>query len=393
MSAAVKKSLISVLATAVVVAVFSAAAIAAPPAPSHAADEQSFKEFEQIVADFGPSEKVQAWEAFLQKYPGSSYVPKVREILADLKGEKPKTAPTPAAIVSTDPDLDFLNEKPNATPRAVATATPRPVAIATPTPRPPAPKPTPAVVASNGFLDGGTPTPPPKSDRFSWNESGNSDRAVERVPETRAYEPPRSPRPRGGNGFGDRGIGRANHTEISPFVGISPDETYVRNLLVGVSVSEHFGRTWSFALEGAGSQDSETPLLRSLRNLDAEPEVISKYNYVAGATVGVNLLSAQAPISNAFDGRNDLYIHGGGGVVNTNVEICKQTGGTRCAAPLFVNGVNFTYAAAGVGHRFYFTKHFLFRTEIRGRLIFELIDGKTTPRPNVQIDLGPSFLF
>src|SRR3954463_7501163 len=90
--------------------------MAAPATASKtsAADEQSFKEFEQIVADFGPAEKVQAWEAFLQKYPGSSYVPKVREILADLKGEKRAApAPTPVAVSThtNDPDLDFLNDK------------------------------------------------------------------------------------------------------------------------------------------------------------------------------------------------------------------------------------------------------------------------------------------
>lgn len=405
----VKHGLTCALASALVVAFFAspAPAFAAPRAGGtrvaqngkNAADEATFKEFQQIVADFSTQEKIQAWEAFLQKYPSSTYVPQVRQIITDLKSGGHASAPAPAATpVTTDPDLDFLNDSPSPTPGPISTPRPTPVARATPPP-------------DTGFLDspstnnGGSARPPAHENRVSFNDAGGNGGGSGSWSGSNSNGggggSARSHR--GGNGFTpmpprgrdpfSHGIERKYHVEISPYVGISPDETYVRNVLFGVSIAAHLGRTWAFSLEGVGSQDSETPLLRSLRNLDAEPEVISKYNFMAGATVQANMLSAMNPVTNAIEGRNDLYVHLGAGDLNTDLEICKQTNGVKCASPLFINGVNFTWLSAGVGHRFYFTKHLLFRTEVRGRLVLELIDGNTNPRANVQVDLGPSFLF
>jgi hypothetical protein len=379
---------------------------------SKAADEQTFKEFEGIVADFSVPEKIQAWDAFLQKYPNNSYAPKVREIVAGLKGEKkPAPVATPTAAASTnpvtsDPDLDFLNDGRAATPTPRPVATARPIVpLPTPTPTPfvAAPRPTPRPTATpNAFMDSSVANKDPHGsagDRVSWNDAGTGSSGpatgtsgADGFSGSRSNgsaRPPRIP-PRPKN-FGRES--RNVWTEVAAFGGFAPDETYVRNVLAGGAVTLRFGRTWAIAVEGAGAQHSETPLLRSLRNLDAAPEVISKYNFIAGAVLQANMLSALDPMGGGLDGRNDLYVLGGGGIVDTNLEICKQTGGVKCASPLFINGVNFTYLTAGVGHRFYVTDWLLVRSEIRGRIVFELIDGAMSPRANVQINFGPSVLF
>lgn len=370
-----------------------AVALLAVPAlaQNKALDEQTFREFEQIVADFSTAERIQAWEAFIQKYPTSTFVPQVKQVISELRGEKrpsgtPRPKPTPG---STDPDLDFLTESATPTPRA----TPQTVIFApTPTPRPVA---TPTPAPANPFMDTGTGrsrNATASSERLVWNDGGGASASP-------------TPSSATSDGFRDRrggitrpprraaGIGKATHTEVGFTAGYAPDETYVRNVLVGMTATQRFGRTWGASVEAWGAQSSETPLLRSLRDLGAEPEVISKYNWIAGATGEANLLSAIDRVTGQIPNRNDLYLRGGGGIVNTDLEICREEGGVQCAAPLFIQGVNFGYVTAGIGHRFYFARWGTFRSEVRSRTVFELIDGKYTPRSNIQVNLGPTFVF
>lgn len=351
------------------------------PAPAFAqsADETTFREFEQIVADFSPAEKIQAWEAFLQKYPKNGYVPKVREILSELKGEKPVVRPAPKPTpFTTDPDLSFLNDPtPTPTPVARPVSTPKPAPTATPRPK----------QEPNPFLDGGNSNQGTRTSSLGWGENASRSKPDEfarppRGGNTRTPRPPRA-----------RGVGKASHTEIALIGAFAPDETYVRHMMGGMSATQRFGRIWGIQIEAYGATSQETPLLRSLRTLDLEPEVISKFNFMAGASVEGNLLSAIDAVTGQIPGRNDLFVRAGGGVVNTDLEICKQEGGQQCADPLFIEGVNFGYFSAGLGHRFYVTRWMTMKTEVRGRLVFELIDGEMTPRGNIQLNLGPTFVF
>lgn len=369
-------------------AVAAALASAFPAfAQNRALDEQTFQEFEQIVADFSTAERIQAWEAFLQKYPQSTFGPQVKQIIAELRGEKRPATPA-ATPKSTDPDLDFLADAPGeAIAKPTPRATPKPVAsrpVATPTPAP-----------ANPFMDSGTGRPRGGSgtSEYSWN-----DRPAPTPTPAYASNADFGDRPRGGSPITrpprrSAGVGKATHTEVALTIGFAPDETYVRNYLVGMTATQRFGRTWGASVEAWGAQNQETPLLRNLRNLGAEPQVISKYNWIAGGTAEANLLSAIDAVTGQIPNRNDLYVRAGGGIVNTDLEICKEEGGVQCAAPLFIEGVNFGYATAGVGHRFYVTRWLTFRSEVRGRTVFELIDGKMTPRSNIQVNLGPTFVF
>lgn len=358
-------------------AVAAVLASATVHAQNKALDQQTFQEFEQIVADFSTAERIQAWEAFIQKYPSSTAIPQVKQIISELRGERTAARPTPRPTPgSTDPDLDFLSEPtptpaPRATPRPVVVATPRP--IATPTPAP-----------ANPFMDSGTGRPrnTTASNNFAWDANASP---TDAFPDRRGgiTRPPRRA----------AGIGKATHTEVALTVGFAPDETYVRNLLVGMTATQRFGRTWGASAEAWGASNSETRLLQNLRNLGAEPEVISKYNWIAGGTAEANVLSAIDRVTGQIPNRNDLYLRAGGGIVNTDLEICREEGGQQCAAPLFIQGVNFGYLTAGVGHRFYVLRWMSFRSEVRSRTVFELIDGKMTPRSNIQINLGPTFVF
>ena len=381
---------VRVAAAAAVSAALLVLVLAAPAgAQNRTLDEQTFREFEQIVADFTTAERIQAWEAFLLKYPSSSFVPQVKRIIAELRGggrPAPRPTPDPGTIPGSggDPDLDFLDEPAPAEPPPRPRRTPMPVA--TPTPAPP-----------NPFMDAGTGRPRPSTtasaSRFDWdNPSGSSSSgsSVDNLSRRRtaAVRPPPTRRPpRTG------GVGKATHTEVAFIAGFAPDEEYVRNVLFGMTAAQRFGRTWGVSVEAFGASNSETPLLRSLRNIGAEPEVISKYNFLAGATAEANVLSAIDAVTGQIPNRNDVYVRAGGGIVNTDLEICKEEGGQECAAPLFIQGVNFGYATAGIGHRFYFTPWLTFRSEVRGRIVLELIDGKTSPRSNIQINVGPTVVF
>lgn len=373
-----------------------AAAFSALPAlaQNKALDEQTFHEFEQIVADFSTAERIQAWEAFIQKYPSSTFVPQVKQVISELRGEKRPTASATPKPKGADSDLDFLSE-PSETPTPAPRPTQQPVVFA-PTPRPVA---TPTAAPANPFMDTGTGRPrgggnnTASTERYAWNTDGG---ATPSSTPSAATGNDVYPDRRGGITRPPRrsaGIGKATHTEVGFTVGFAPDETYVRNILVGMTATQRFGRTWGASVEAWGAQSSETPLLRSLRNLGAEPEVISKYNWIAGGTAEANLLSAIDRVTGQIPNRNDLYVRGGGGIVNTDLEICREEGGVQCAAPLFIEGVNFGYLTAGLGHRFYVTRWMTFRSEMRSRTVFELIDGKYTPRSNIQLNLGPTFVF
>lgn len=354
-------------------------------AQNAAQDEATFREFQQIVSDFSTGERIQAWEAFLQKYPSSTFVPKVKDIIAELRGEKrPAAASTSSLGSGGDPDLDFLDD-PVPTPLAVR-PTPRPMA----TPRPIA---TPTPQMSNPFMDAGTGRPrtnTASADGFSWGDSGASDTGKPKPPREVAPRIPRDNRPPRAM----HGVGKASHTEVAVVAALAPTEDYVRNTLFGVTATQRFGRTYGLAVEVFGANSAETDMLRRLRTIGAEPEVISKINFIAGATAEANLLSAIDRVTGQIPYRNDLYVRAGGGLVNSDLEICKeQPTGDPCASPLFIEGVNFGYFAGGAGHRFYATRWLTFRTEVRGRMILELIDGEMTPRSDVQINLGPTFIF
>ncbi len=368
---------------------------------TRAQDEQTFREFEQIVADFSPGEQVQAWEAFLQKYPGSSFGPKVREILAELRGERPAATPAPAVGlgssdgVTTDEELDRILGESAAPPTRTspaASATPRPgptPAVATPL----APRIAPPVRPSPFVSAPDRGTGPTARERLATAEAGS--RAAPGGESARGPDalggPSRPPRER--PPARAAGVGKPTHTEVAGVVGFTPEETYVRHLLAGMTATQRFGRTWGIHVEALGAQHAETDLLVSLREAGTVPQVITSYNVMAGAFVEANLLSAIDRITGQVAGRNDLYLRGGGGVVNVDLEICKPQGPQPCDAPLYIDGANFGYGVLGLGHRLYVTRWLTLSTEVRGRLIFELIDNETTPRGNVQINVGPTVVF
>lgn len=400
----------------------SAPRVAAPTAQ----ESEQYALFVDSAADLDTAEQIAMWEAFLLKYPRSPYLANARTKIAELKGERPAPAPAPApalppparkpaparvasakpaaAPADYDPDLAFLYED---GPAAAATPAPAPApAVETPAPAPPAPaaQRRPATPEAQFFA---TPEPPPAPRRAKpsahsvwdappsetasasmWDEPAPAPRkkkkkesrelamsgAGSRAP---SVQPRRQPRAAAQREWLD--------TEVAAFHSLSlVEDPYVHNSLTGVEVSRRFGRRLALEVEAAAAQSEETPALRSLRAEGRQPRVITKSNYAAGAGVQLGIL--------APGGRNDLFVLGGGGIVNSDVEACKK-GDAACETSLRFKGVNFSYATAGAGHRFYVTSRIALHTEVRSRFVFELVDGVTTPRSTYQVNVGPSFSF
>jgi hypothetical protein len=101
----------------------------------------------------------------------------------------------------------------------------------------------------------------------------------------------------------------------------------------------------------------------------------------------VNFLSTQGRLKHEF------FVRAGGGIVNTDLEVCYQDNGAACAEPVTIDGANFWYVDGGLGHRFFLVKWAAIRTDIRYRTVLELIDGVNTPRGAVDLRLGAAFVF
>lgn len=410
--------------------------------PAHAApsqqDTDTYKQFEETVADLAVPDKIETWEAFLKKYPHSSFAPQVKKMVADLKaGKAPAAAPTAAPVVvavapsSTprpaatplDPDLSFLYESPAPASTPSRASTPAPKAAAEPSifdssssspSAYQAPKPTPAPTPDLSIFDPpkaraaatpaptpvpapqravavATPTPAPKpaAEPSFFDAQPQTRVAAVSVPAASRPRPVRAVRaPVESEGDSHRSFFSSTHTELSLFGAMSPDETLVQNQITGATLTERIGRYWGFSLEGAASQGHETTLLQTLRAANKPPEVISRFKYLAGVAVKLNALSAIDTTGRLSD-RNDLFLSAGGGIVNTEVDVCKA----GCTSTLVVPSINFEYATIGVGHRFYLTPWLAIGSEFRERVVFEVIDGAVKPRTNLQINVGPSVTF
>lgn len=360
----------------------------AAPAPS-AAEVEEYSTFEEAAADLDKPAKISTWEAFLERNPSSPFAPKVRTMIAELKGRKaaPKppqneiasTAPA-AATVTDDPDLSFLYESPaRAVPPAATEAVAAPAIFPTPTPEP-----APAAAPEEPSIWDAAPAKAPAAPKQKRLAANTNTRAPRMREVARAHGPRtrRAPTP---------AVSRS--MELAVFHGFSPadagsgfgTEAYVTNSLTGVTLSRHITPAIALEVEGAAARPAETTLLQGERAQGRQPAVLTKLNYVAGAGVQLGILSGS---------RNDLFVHGGGGVVDANLEVCKPgPGNVPCEKPLFFEHVNFEYATVGAGHRFYVTSRIALHTELRGRLLFEKIDGVTTPRAAVMLNIGPSVSF
>lgn len=180
--------------------------------------------------------------------------------------------------------------------------------------------------------------------------------------------------------------------EVAPFVGAAPGEPYIRHSMFGAQAGVHVGRYVVLEGEAAAFASTETPLLGSLRDLDATPEILSSHNYMIGGGLAFNLVSSGNELLGTSL-RNDFFVRAGGGIVNTDLEICYEDNGVKCAEPFYINGANFVTLNAGLGHRFYVMKWLALRTDVRYRTVLELIDGVTRPRNNFQLNLGASVVF
>jgi hypothetical protein len=335
---------------------------ASTPAPKAAAEPSIFDSPSSSPSTFDapkpasrpaatPAPKVAAAEPSIFDSPVSSPAPQA----------KPTPAPTP--------DLSIF-DPPKA--RAVATPAPTPVpqraVVAAPIPTP-------------------TPAPKPAAEPSFFDAQPQTRVAALSVPA--ASRPARVRRaPVESDGESHRSFFSSTHTELSLFGAMSPDETLVQNQITGATLTERFGRYWGLSLEGAASQGHETSLLQTLRAANKPPEVISRFKYLAGAAVKLNALSAIDTTGRLSD-RNDLFLSAGGGIVNTEVDVCKA----GCTSTLVVPSINFEYATIGVGHRFYLTPWLAIGSEFRERVVFEVIDGAVKPRTNLQINVGPSVTF
>ena len=180
--------------------------------------------------------------------------------------------------------------------------------------------------------------------------------------------------------------------EVAPFVGGAPGEPYIRHSMFGAQAGVHVGRYVVLEAEGAAFNATETPLLGSLRDLDATPEILSSHRYMMGGGVAFNLVSSGNELLGTSL-RNDFFVRAGGGIISTDLEICYEDGGVKCAEPVYIDGASFVTLNAGVGHRFYVMKWLAVRTDVRYRTVMELIDGVTRPRNNFQLNLGASVVF
>lgn len=431
-----------------IAALFLAGSLSLLSAPRAAAatpqESEQYALFVDSAADLDKAEQIAMWEAFLLKYPRSPYAANARATIAELKGERPAPAPAkalpapapkpaPAKVASAkpaaapadyDPDLAFLYEDAPAkapAPKAVATpeaapapapevfTTPEPAptpvakprAAATPEPSFFAPEPTPeprrAPPAAAAASVWDAPAESPSSSASMWDEPAPSPRQEKKRKKAESRElamasanPPRSsaarprpPRPATQGAWLD--------TEVAVFRSLSyvdasapGAEQYVQSAFTGVEVSRRLGSRLSLEVEGAAAESVETAELRTLRAQGRQPRVITKFNFAVGGGAQLGVL--------APGGRNDLFVLGGGGIVNSDVEACKK-GDAQCETSLKFDGVNFTYAMAGVGHRFYATSRIAFHTELRTRIVFEKVDGATNPRNALQLNVGPSFSF
>ena len=159
----------------------------------------------------------------------------------------------------------------------------------------------------------------------------------------------------------------------------------MQSSLTGIEVSRRFSDRFAFEVEGAAATSEETDTLRTLRAQGRKPLVISKFNYAAGGGVQFGVLPR--------GGRNDLFVTAGGGLINSDVEVCKKTTEDAPCETLYFKGVNFDYAMAGIGHRFYVTSRVALHTELRGRYVFEKVDGDMNPLGSFQLNIGPSVSF
>lgn len=395
-----------------------------------AQEAEQYSIFYDAAADLDSAGQVSTWEAFLKKYPRSPFAAKARENIAELRGERPPAAapapkPAPVRIASTkpaaapadyDPDLAFLYEDAPAPAATTNKAVSAPVGIATPEPEPtPAPRPVakprpapapaepsffgsseseavnaqtsaweaPAPPASSGSPWDDAPAPAPAAAPRKKSKSRSSEVAMaspspksSRVASA-APRPQRQPRP--------VARGEWRDTEIAAFHARSFGEQYVQSSLTGLEVSRRFGGRFAVEVEGAAAASEETDTLRTLRAQGRQPVVITKFNFAAGGGVQFGVL--------APGGRNDLFVLAGGGVMNSDVEVCKKTTEGAPCETVYFKGINFDYAMAGVGHRFYVTSRIALHTELRGRYVFEKVDGATNPLGTFQLNIGPSVSF
>ena len=388
-----------------------------------AQEAEQFSIFYDAAADLDSAGQISTWEAFLKKNPRSPFAAKARENIAELRGERPKAAapapkPAPVRMASTkpaaapddyDPDLAFLYEdapsKTVSSPVAIATPEPEPAPTAAPRPvAKPRPAPTPAEPSYFGSPETevgsaqtsvwDAPAPPPSSaSGSSWDDApapAPRKKTTSRSPDELAMASPKAsrvgsatPRPQRQS----RPVARREwrDTELAAFHARSFGEQYVQSSLTGLEVSRRFGDRIALEVEGAAAASEETDTLRTLRAQGRQPVVIAKFNYAAGGGVQFGVL--------APGGRNDLFVLAGGGVVNSDVEICKKTTEGAPCETLYFKGVNFDYAMAGVGHRFFVTSRIALHTELRGRYIFEKVDGDTNPRGSFVLNVGPSVSF
>lgn len=213
----------------------------------------------------------------------------------------------------------------------------------------------------------------------------------------------------GGQSVRDKVLYRSGRVELSPMLGVTPDDAYVRNLVGGVNVSYHLTNQIGIGLTGLVSPiHPETSLTRNIKRSidsrdDASPSdlALSYAQWMAGVEFYYVPLFGKLSLMNDAIGYYDVHIIGGmTGIMQGDCEIGSP--GSNCAGnpspETSMAGLK-PAGTVGLGFRLFVGDAYAMHLQVRDHLYrrAELAETDGTANPtfssNFLLSFGFSFFF
>ena len=182
--------------------------------------------------------------------------------------------------------------------------------------------------------------------------------------------------------------------ELTPWFAYQPNDDFIRGYVTGANIGFHVAEGLSLEFIGAYAFHTDKQLLGTIRDLNTQPKVLDRMQYMANAGFSWAPIYGKVALLNRYIVHYDFYVSAGAGITGTELEITNDSaggGGGVGQGSTFLETTSFFNTYIGMGQRYFWKDWAAIRVDVKNYSYVQVVDSGFNIRNNLLIGAGFSF--
>lgn len=191
-------------------------------------------------------------------------------------------------------------------------------------------------------------------------------------------------------------VRKKGRLEVTPFFAYQPNDDFVRGFAPGVVAGFHVNEGLALEVTGAYAFHADKQLLGTIRELNTQPKVLDRMQYLANAGFSWSPIYGKIALLNRHILTYDFYVSAGAGITATELEITNESaggGGGVGEGSTYLENAQFFDTYIGLGQRYFWRDWAAIKIDVRNYSYVQVVDSGFNIRNNLLIGAGFSFFF